>query len=400
MASTISELRLRGPQRRDQVGLHPLGHEHRGVVLQFANLLERQFAIVVHQPQAELRAQAEVVGAEVCRVPGRIERRVQGREIRRRVAVLHVAARRIEKLRQVGGRVKPGPDLGSARRGHGLGLVRRVGQGRDRAVPEKENVAHPVCVSDVEHRDEVQLQHALELGEVLGLGQLQPLFIRPMILITGAAEHERLGLIAMDHRAQRRVPERAGFARRGVAFDLQGHVIAHERHRAAVEQVMVGSRRIERQLVDLLQVGAIDRVRPAQVLVPTRGQNRPADEGRPIKVQLPGHGQVRLVIGRHRRPRLVRIAQQHGPARLAAAGGQGPHVRADLTLLGQLVLSGGLLCLWRFLLFQKVANDVVAVKGESHHAGHAIGRDVVRRDLKSPLGAGVPLASAARCRAT
>ncbi len=266
---------------------------------------------------------------------------------------------------------------------HRLGLMRWVRQNRDRAVPEIKDVALAIGVADVEHRQLVHLHRLAELGVAFGLRHPQPLLVGPIVFVTRASQHVDFVRAAVHDGSEGRVPECPALrGRLAAGFDPDHNLIALERHRTTIEQVVVRPSRVEIEFVNLFQVRIVDCVRPAQVLVPAAGEDRSTDEGGPVEVEFARHDHVGFVVGRDRRPGLVRIAHQYRVPRSATAGGEGPHVRADGRFVRGVVEHGSR----NTLGLQKGFQNVAAVKRKAHDAGQPVGGDILAGHRRCPRG--------------
>ncbi len=317
-------------RRAEQVGFDPLGEQHPGAVFELEHVLQRQLAARrADQVRAELAPEAQAGRLDVRRVVCRVERRQQVGEVRRRVLLMDVAARRVLDLGQRIVRHQLRPDLPARRDRDDRGIAAGgMWQRRQRPVPDVEDVPRSVRIGEVGARPRPHRHRGLPLGEGLGVHHPEELLAAAVLSGARRFEDERLTTGALHHRPERRGPAPTGFRREsGPVPILDRHVDGFERHRAVIDQDVVDQSRRERHRVELVRIHVVVGRGPAEVPIEAADHaERTPDPEVAVEVEATRHHDVRLVVPGG--PRQVRIAKQDCPARRRPARRHGPGVGA------------------------------------------------------------------------
>jgi hypothetical protein len=201
-------------------------------------------------------------------------RRLEGR----RVARLDEPRRRVQDLRELGeGEIVTKDDVAPVAGQHRAVVEAGRPLREERVVDVEDRVS--VGVGRVEHGDPLDRHRALPLVERARLVHAEPLFERPNAAIDPGVPNRVKAVLRRERGALLGDEDLFVNGEREVAdVDLDRRVADDQIARAAVVAVGVRARGIGDELIDVDEVGRVDRVCPSEVVVVTVQQKRRARE--------------------------------------------------------------------------------------------------------------------------
>ena len=229
------------------------------------------------------------------------------------VGIEDQAGRRIPDLRfLVERQIAPPDQVGTIARQHAL-PIHALPPHRERSVIDVPDVAALVGVYIVEARDRLQPHRRAPFFETDSFVQAEILERRAHFVHAGIADGEH-PMIGLHYRPLLRIQDVAMRGPDDRPPDLHADAgdALLEIVPLSIQPILIGICRIDGQLIDVHEVGAVDRVRPAEMpIVPMQHEWRPGKEaaGHVPSFAAVEHG---LVPGDWAGIRLVRIDQQAG----------------------------------------------------------------------------------------
>ena len=260
-----------------------LGQQHRGVEAGLAEGVEGEFFFAREQPPGDFRPGIVLLGHHIggeIAGPGVVS---NGRGEGGLVTVLQKSAGGIEELGQLSEGVVAAPLGVGVAAVDGFAPVEPGSSSGDGRVVDVENIPFTVGVYDVEHRDGERLDGFPELLERSSPAHCVPLGDLPALDEPGEPEADGLSLVSSDDGPMMGFAELVELlpdALRTENFECLAPLFSPAVFFApAVGQWILGV--VEGFYVEIGNIGIIDRVAPAELLIVSKGRYKRAEEGRP-----------------------------------------------------------------------------------------------------------------------